>query len=69
MANQLEPGLSKWRGQLLFEMQSSNVVLAQRALDESKITSFQAKVHASHQIYMKLFSNALSMKHGLASVF
>ncbi|TRY80230.1 hypothetical protein TCAL_15434 [Tigriopus californicus] len=26
VANQLEPGLSKWRGQLLFEMQSSNEI-------------------------------------------
>ena len=42
--------MTKWRGQLLFEMQAATVVLAQRALDEGKLTRFQAQVY-----YMILF--------------
>ena len=36
--------MTKWRGELLFEMQAATVVLAQRALDEGKLTRFQAQV-------------------------
>jgi len=40
----LAPGLSKWRGKLLFQLQSASVVLAQRAFSEGRITKFQAQV-------------------------
>ena len=36
--------MTKWRGQLLFEMQAATVVLAQRALEEGKLQRFQAQV-------------------------
>ena len=36
--------MTKWRGQLLFEMQAATVVLAQKALDEGKVQRFQAQV-------------------------
>ena len=52
LADKIEPGMTKWRGQLLFEMQSATVVLAQRALEEGKLKRFQAQVtyhHTSHQ--------------------
>ena len=44
LAAKIEPGMSKWRGQLLFELQAATVVLAQRALKEDKIKRFQAQV-------------------------
>ena len=44
MAEHIEPGMTKWRGQLLFEMQAATVVLAQRALEEGKVQRFQAQV-------------------------
>ena len=44
LADKIEPGMTKWRGQLLFEMQSATVVLAQRALEEGKLKRFQAQV-------------------------
>jgi hypothetical protein len=40
----IDPGQSKLRGELLLELQSSSVLLAQRALKEEKITAYQAKV-------------------------
>ena len=40
----VDPGMTKWRGQLLFEMQAATVVLAQRALEEGKLSRFQAQV-------------------------
>jgi len=43
LADKIEPGMTKWRGQLLFEMQSATVVLAQRALEEGKLKRFQAQ--------------------------
>ena len=43
LADSIDPGFSKWRGQLLFEMQSAAVVLAQRALHEGKISNYQAQ--------------------------
>lgn len=44
LADKLDPGLSKWRGELLFDLQSTSVILAQRALEENRITAQQAKV-------------------------
>ncbi len=44
LADKLDPGLSKWRGELLFDLQSTSVLLAQRALEENRITAQQAKV-------------------------
>jgi hypothetical protein len=36
--------LSKWRGELLFQLQTAAVVLAQRSYSEGRITKFQAQV-------------------------
>ena len=44
LAEQVDPGMTKWRGELLFEMQAATVILAQRALEEGKLTRFQAQV-------------------------
>ena len=44
VADKIEPGMSKWRGQILFELQSASVVLAQRALDEGKLEKWKAQV-------------------------
>ena len=44
LAEKIEPGKTKWRGELLFEMQAATVVLAQRALQEGKVQRFQAQV-------------------------
>ena len=41
MASKIDPGLSKLRGDLLFELQSASVMLAQRALAEERVTPFQ----------------------------
>ena len=57
LADKIEPGMTKWRGQLLFEMQSATVVLAQRALEEGKLKRFQAQV--THHPY---FTSVLSSK-------
>jgi len=43
LADKVEPGMTKWRGQILFEYQSASVVLAQRALDEAKLDKWKAK--------------------------
>ncbi len=44
LADRVDPGMSKLRGELLFEMQSASVLLAQRALADGRITAYQAKV-------------------------
>ena len=44
LTEHISPGMTKWRGQLLFEMQAATVILAQRALEEGKIQRFQAQV-------------------------
>ena len=44
LAEKIEPGMSKWRGQILFEMQSASVILAQRAIDEGKLEKWKAQV-------------------------
>ena len=44
LADKIEPGMTKWRGQILFEYQSASVVLAQRAVDEAKLDKWKAKV-------------------------
>merc|ERR1719436_1516318 len=43
LADKIEPGMTKWRGQILFEYQSASVVLAQRAVDEAKLDKWKAK--------------------------
>ena len=45
LADKIEPGMTKWRGQILFEYQSASVVLAQRAVDEAKLDKWKAKVY------------------------
>ena len=45
MAGKIDPGLTKWRGELLFELQSSSVILAKRALAEQRISEQQAQVN------------------------
>ena len=44
LADKIEPGLTKWRGQLLFELQSASVILTQRAVDEGRLQKYQAQV-------------------------
>lgn len=44
MADKIDPGLSRWRGQLLLDLQSSTNILNKRALEEKKISQDQAKV-------------------------
>jgi hypothetical protein len=44
VAKKIDPGLSKWRGELLFQLQTAAVVLAQRSYSEGRITKFQAQV-------------------------
>ena len=44
LAEKIEPGMSKWRGQILFELQSTSVLLAQRAIDEGKMEKSKAMV-------------------------
>ena len=44
LADIIEPGMTKWRGELLFETQATAVILTQRALDEGKVKNFQAQV-------------------------
>ena len=44
LAEKIEPGMSKWRGQILFELQSSSVLLAQRAVEEGKMEKSKAMV-------------------------
>merc|ERR1712048_429174 len=43
LADKIEPGMTKWRGQILFEYQSATVVLAQRAIDEEKLEKWKAQ--------------------------
>ena len=45
LADKIEPGMTKWRGQILFELQSSSVILAQRALEEEKLAKWKAQVY------------------------
>ena len=54
LAEQVDPGMTKWRGELLFEMQAATVVLAQRALEEGKLTRFQAQV-LYERLYFVIF--------------
>jgi hypothetical protein len=44
VAKKIDPGLSKWRGELLFQLQAAAVVLAKRSFDEGRISKFQAQV-------------------------
>lgn len=48
LADKIEPGMTKWRGQILFELQSATVILAQRALEEEKLPKWKAQVHVFH---------------------
>ena len=54
LAEKVDPGMTKWRGELLFEMQAATVVLAQRALEEGKLTRFQAQV-SYERLYFVIF--------------
>ena len=62
LADKIEPGMTKWRGQLLFEMQSATVVLAQRALEEGKLKRFQAQVTYYHTQYLYLYQNIFKIR-------
>ena len=44
LADKIEPGMTKWRGQILFELQSASVILAQRAIDEGRLEKYKAQV-------------------------
>ena len=46
LASQVDPGHSKWRGQLLHDLQATSAELARRALQQGKIDQARAKVHA-----------------------
>ena len=48
LADKIEPGMTKWRGQILFELQSATVILAQRASEEEKLPKWKAQVHVFH---------------------
>ena len=53
LADKIEPGMTKWRGQIIFEYQSATVVLAQRAIDEEKLEKWKAQVNPfSKEIYI-----------------
>merc|ERR1712223_476205 len=43
LADKIEPGMTKWRGQILFELQSASVILAQRAIDEGRLEKYKAQ--------------------------
>ena len=43
LADKIEPGMTKWRGELLFETQATAVILTQRALNEGRVKNFQAQ--------------------------
>ena len=60
IAEHVDPGMTKWRGQLLFEMQAATVVLAQRALEEGKLTRFQAQVILVMCVNLILITNLTS---------
>ena len=47
LAEKIEPGMTKWRGQILFEYQSVSVILTQRALEEKKLDRYKAQVKFS----------------------
>ena len=52
LADKIEPGMTKWRGQILFELQSSTVILAQRALEDEKLPKWKAQVKL--HVFLKL---------------
>ena len=56
LADQVDPGMTKLRGELLFEMQAATVVLAQRALEEGKLTRFQAQVSYEELCFVIFFN-------------
>ena len=56
LADQVDPGMTKLRGELLFEMQAATVVLAQRALEEGKLTRFQAQVSYERLCFVIFFN-------------
>ena len=57
LADIIEPGMTKWRGELLFETQATAVILTQRALDEGKVKNFQAQVRIKtiHKCALTIF--------------
>jgi hypothetical protein len=50
LADILEPGMTKWRGQIIFELQSANVVLTQRALEGGRLTKNKAQVCSTRDL-------------------
>ncbi len=50
VADMIDPGLTRWRGELLFELQSATVVLANRAFNENRMTAYQAKVSSTYSM-------------------
>ena len=44
LADKIEPGLTKFRGEILFELQSASVLLAQKAMEDGKMEKYQAMV-------------------------
>ena len=50
LADKIEPGLTKWRGQIIFEYQSVSVILAQRALEENRLERYKAQVNFSPRL-------------------
>ncbi len=63
VADSIDPGLSKWRGQLLFEQQSAAVVLAQRALRENRMQPYQARVKRNSMQLLIFFSGTMAVFH------
>ena len=45
LADKIEPGLTKFRGEILFELQSTSVLLAQKAMEDGKMERYQAMVN------------------------
>ena len=48
LADKIEPGLTKFRGEILFELQSTSVLLAQKAMEDGKMEIYQAMVNRNN---------------------
>ena len=62
LADCIDPGMTKWRGQLLLDLQSSSTILTKRAFQEDRVTKEQAKVRISSRKFVTLVR--VSMKAG-----
>ena len=51
LADKIEPGMTKWRGELLFDTQATAVILTQRAINEGRIKNFQAQVSEDRRMW------------------